>query len=533
MRARRSWGLVAVLVAALAQPVAPAAASVYWFQPAEVSAPSITATPNPTSTGAPTDLPTFTDTPTPGLSSGIPTLPVTDTPTPPVTGTPTPPVTDTPTPPVTGTPTPPVTDTPTPPVTDTPTPPVTDTPTPPVTGTPTPPVSSPPTNRRTHRPSGTRAGAAVPHRKSTPRAGVRVPKPPRPHPHKSLRPHPHKSLRPHPHQVAGVSRPHPHRKPWPITLTVKAVPALAGVSFTLDGHQFATGADGVATYTAEHDFAGHRLSVLSSSVTGPSRRYEFERWAGQRDPNQAYSRTVSGLPLRSNYEITAAFTVQQQVLPRLIRQDGTPLDSTEVSAITARSDSGETVSLPLTGPTWLDGVRPAYHHSVLSAEPVSYSLQSVLVRGTNVVDSGRQSFRPSTTANPTFTTQFHDLVITGHDALFKMGRGTRAVVTFPDGGKLTVPLNSQHTATLSNLPRGNYRVGIEAGTAIVGVQQFSLSRNKTADLTVISALDLTVLLGVLLVIAVGLLLIGRPYWRRLAGRSTRTGAVGPREKILI
>jgi hypothetical protein len=316
-------------------------------------------------------------------------------------------------------------------------------------------------------------------------------------------------------------------------MTLKTVPALAGVRFTVDGHQLVTGAGGMTTYTAEHDFAGHRLTVLSSSVTTADKRYEFYRWAGQRDPNQAFSRTVSGLPMRSNYVVTAAFTVQHQVMPRVVRQDGTALDPADVQSIVARSDNGSMVNLPLTSPTWLDATRPAFHHSIMSAEPVTYSLQTVMVRGTNVVDAGRQTFTPTTTVNPTFTTQFYDLVITGHDAIFKSKLGTSATVTFPDGGKQTVRLNADHTATLADLPRGNYKVTLDAGRAVVGVQQFGLSKDKTADLIVISALDLVILVGLLLIIAVALLVIGRQYWRRLLTRSRREHeVVVPREKIL-
>jgi hypothetical protein len=316
-------------------------------------------------------------------------------------------------------------------------------------------------------------------------------------------------------------------------MTLKTVPALAGVRVTVDGQQLVTGANGMTSYTREHDFARHRLTLLSGSITTRDQRFEFNRWAGQRDPNQAFSRTVSGLPMRSNYVVTAAFTVQHQVMPRLVRQDGTPLDPTEVNSITARSDNGSMVNLPLTAPTWLDATRPAFHHSILSAEPVTYSLQSVMVRGANVVDAGRQTFTPAATATPTFTTQFHDLVITGHDAIFKSGLGARATVTFPDGGKLTVPLNAEHTATLTNLPRGNYRVTIAAGRAIVGVQQFGLSKDKTADLIVISALDVSFVAGVVLIIAAALMVIGRKYWRWLLIRSRRMrGVVTPRETIL-
>jgi hypothetical protein len=343
---------------------------------------------------------------------------------------------------------------------------------------------------------------------------------------------PRRTLRPTP-GAARAGGPQARRKPWPITLTLKTVPALAGVRFTFDGQPLVTGANGVTSYTAQHDFASHRLSIVSSSVTTEDKRYEFARWAGQRDPEQAFTRTVSGLPLRSNYVVTAAFTVQRPVLPRVVRQDGTAVDPTDVERITVRSDGGAFVDLPLNKPTWLDEVRPAFLSSVLSAQPVSYSLQEVIVRNTNVVDAGRQRFTPASTSTPTFTTQFHDLVITGHDAIFKTKLGTSATVTFPDGGKRTVPLNSEHTATLYDLPRGRYKVSIEAGRGIVGVQQFNLSKDKTADLIVITALDLAILVGVLVGIAAALLVIGRQYWRRLATHPRRLREVVlPREKIL-
>jgi hypothetical protein len=553
-RSRRMVALVAAaLVTASVQPSAPAAAGALsvWQPEGGTGLPALsgsTASINslvfdagkptdagkPGGRGKPTDPSTPTD---PASPADPPTLPVSSDPpvsTPPVSSDPpvsTPPVSSDPpvsTPPVSSDP--PVS---TPPVSSDPpvsTPPVSSDPpvsTPPVSSGPpvsTPPASTPPPSDSPphHRPppdaGGSTGGVAPKHPKHTPK----------PHPHKTLRPK--KPARTAP----GVRRPHPHRKPWPITMTLKTVPALAGVHFTVDGRQLVTGANGMASYTAEHDFTAHRLSVLSSSVTTADKRFQFNRWAGQRDPNQAFSRTVSGLPMRSNYVVTAAFSVQSQVTPRVVRQDGTPLNPGEVKSITARSDNGSMVSLPLTAPIWLDATRPTFHHSVLAAEPVTYSLQTVMVRGTNVVDAGRQTFTPAVTVTPTFTTQFHDLVITGHDAIFKSRLGTTATVTFPDGGKLTVPLlGSEHTATLTNLPRGNYKVTLQAGRAIVGVQQFGLSKDKTADLIVISALDLAILVGLLLMIAVVLLVIGRQYWRRLVNRPRRErDVVVSREKIL-
>jgi hypothetical protein len=214
------------------------------------------------------------------------------------------------------------------------------------------------------------------------------------------------------------------------------------------------------------------------------------------------------------------------------------LDPSRVTAVTVKSDTGQLVNLALAGPTWLDGMRPVYHHSALSAQPAIYSLQSIIVRGTNVVDAGRQTFKPALNNTPTFITQFHDLVITGHDALFKSAVGKQAIVTFPDGSKQTLTMNAQHSATLLNLPRGTYSVVIKAGTAIVATDQFVLSKDKTADIAVISAVDLLVLGSAAFGVAVALLALGRHRWRyRLVRRFRRSlrrdPAIGSqREEVL-
>ena len=51
----------------------------------------------------------------------------------------------------------------------------------------------------------------------------------------------------------------------------------------------------------------------------------FLRWAGQRDPNQAFRPTVNGLPMRADYTVTASFATACPVSPRLVEENGTPL----------------------------------------------------------------------------------------------------------------------------------------------------------------------------------------------------------------
>ena len=307
--------------------------------------------------------------------------------------------------------------------------------------------------------------------------------------------------------------------------------------FRFDGHLLTTAANGIATYTAEHDFAEHTLSLADTAISTPTADYKFGRWVGQRDPKAAFTKTVAGLPLRANYAVTAAFGLQQWVLPRLVDQAGNTVDPSRVSSITVKSDTGQFITMSPSSPSLLDVSRPALRHGALAVLPVSYSLQSVIVRGANVVDAGRQTFRPD--ADVTFVTQFRNLVITGHDALFGNAMGTAAIVTFPDGGQVSIPFDSQHRATLNDVPRGTYQIRVKAGHGIAAKTQFTASKDKTIDVAVISSLDLLLLGGSGLLIALGLLLIGRLQWRhRLVRRHRRSIDDGPflpavREEALL
>ena len=322
-------------------------------------------------------------------------------------------------------------------------------------------------------------------------------------------------------QTPSPKRPHPHRKPWPITLTVRTVPALPGIRFTLDGTVRTTGPDGVASWTQEHNYSLHALTLLDTGIDRSAQRYRFTRWAGQRDPQQAFRTTVTGLPMRRSYTIAAAFDVQYPVRATFVDQTGNPIDPSSITAVRVKSDTGQVLAFPTDGPIWLAGTRLTYNKSALEEEDVTYSLQSMTIRGTNVVDAGRQKFVPARSATVSFVGQFHDLTVRAHDALFGSAAGSSARVTYPDGTVTTVPFGSDHSVTLRHLPRGTYQVSV-VGSGIVMSDQFTLSRDHASDLTVLSRSDEALLGVAVLVLAIGLLLLGRAGLRRLLRTASKS-----------
>ncbi|MFZ0158787.1 MAG: hypothetical protein WAL50_07135, partial [Kineosporiaceae bacterium] len=301
---------------------------------------------------------------------------------------------------------------------------------------------------------------------------------------------------------------HPHRAPWPVTLTVTTVPVLVGIPFEVDGEVVKTDATGTARFTQEHNFGKHTLAVKRLTVVTPTQRYRFVRWAGQRDPDQAFRPEVTGLPMRASYTVTAGYAVEYPVTPRFTGTGGGPVAADRIDAVSVRADTGRILPLDPDAPTWLAGLTPVYRNSSLSLKRSAYTLQTVMVDGANVVDVGQQSFRPATRAPVVFGTKFFDLTIRAHDALFKHPIGEQATVTYPNGTTRTITLDAEHTATLTDLPRGVYVVRLlGSGTSLP--TQVTLSRNAAAELVVMSRVDLTTMALVGLTLAAGLLAMGR------------------------
>jgi hypothetical protein len=308
---------------------------------------------------------------------------------------------------------------------------------------------------------------------------------------------------------------------FPVTITVRTVPALAGVRFTFDGKVMTTGGRGEASRTEPHNFSRHTLRLVDTRISRGDRRYRFVRWAGQRDPNQAFRPTVRGLPMRANYTVTAAFAVQCPVTPSLTDQGGRPINPAQISLMTVRSDTGLAARLNPGGSTWLTCQTPIYRGSTIISHPLTYSVQSVETSGTNVVHAGHERFQPASDASPAIVGYFYDLMITAHDAMFGNPTGSEAIVTLPNGWVRRVLFGTGHTVTLSNLPQGYYRVKVKAGRSIISAQSIRLSRNETVNLTAVSVADLAAIGGILAVVAAGLPLLSPARRRRVIGRLRR------------
>ena len=184
------------------------------------------------------------------------------------------------------------------------------------------------------------------------------------------------------------------------------------------------------------------------------------------------------------------------------------------------------MNLSPTGRTWLPCGWPVYRDSLLSSRSVQYSVQSVIVSGTNVVHCGRGALLASPRRpTPKITGFFYALTITAHDAMFGSSLGGLRAADYAGPhraeGRGSGP---RHTATIGDLPLGDYQVRVKAGSASVSAVTVHLSRDKTANLTAVTQDRHPDRLRLLSGIGVaGAPLLSRTRRSRVRGRIRRVG----------
>lgn len=301
------------------------------------------------------------------------------------------------------------------------------------------------------------------------------------------------------------------------SLTVRTVPAVAGVPLLrVDGGALlSTGADGTIRIdvTAVRRYSFEVLIPPAS----PDRRLSFARWG---DGSRETARSIR-LPGRS--DLVIGLEVAQPVTFSFIDAAGVAVDPARVETFLLANDRGQALEPGAMEPEWLAANRIVRAADGLTSVPIEYRIQEVGVRGANVVDRGRLHFQPdgqiSTWVIPLL---LYSLTIEAEDALFGTPVGTSARLEYPNGTVASVPLDERSSATISALPRGNYRAVVERPPGIGVSTPIVLSREQTVRMPVLSYLDVGFVIAMGLAIAGALVLFGgRPVGRlgrRVLGR---------------
>ena len=287
-----------------------------------------------------------------------------------------------------------------------------------------------------------------------------------------------------------------------VTLHVYTVPPVPGVELLFDGQPVTTDAAGVAVINTPYRLTGHTLKLVRPEWTSENGRIQtkFNLWRSP-VPEQKHSPTITHLILRRNHAIQLGFRVSYRVNFSFVTNGNQSVPSSRISGVELRADGGYISSVAGGRTIRLLGVQPVQEAGALVAHTVNYTLQSVMVDGSNVVNVGQQHVNPKQQQSAKFMLQLRQLTITAHDRFFGRHVGRAVVVTYPDGRRVSYRFNQAHQVVLTNLARGHYQVHIDDGGLLTS-QAVVLSRNQIVNMPILTWPDIITLIVILAVVAV-------------------------------
>jgi len=310
-----------------------------------------------------------------------------------------------------------------------------------------------------------------------------------------------------------------------LALTIQVVPRFAGAQFALDGEVFASNNEGVAVIPTGQ--AGtHVLEALPIEDTGTIRA-EFARWGDDFFRPRRRIELPRTTPLEVGYELSHPVTLG------FVDLTGEKVSPSRISSLTIRNTLGSVEEYEDPGPHWFQAIRVLRRFLGLTAKPVQYSVETVMVDGSNVVQRAEQRFFITGEHHEDIRLLLYSVRFTSQDALFGSPIGSHVLLQYPNGEDRRVPLAEDGTVEVASLARGNYMASVEA-SGISPPVPVSVSRNfQEATLKVITYLDIGLFIFVLVGSAVALALIGRPRLRSAIRSKMRIRwGVDPSERLL-
>jgi hypothetical protein len=287
----------------------------------------------------------------------------------------------------------------------------------------------------------------------------------------------------------------------PAVVEIVTVPSVPGARFLFDGRPYSADQQGLVRVTLPVPGGRHRLTLVDTTIRQPRRDLTFVRWWYPRDHDQDNRTTLTGITVRRNVRIKAAFRASYLVSYSFVDPAQGPVSSKRVRRVEFRGDNGTTATGDGSGKIRLGGIQAKVTDGTLVAKHVTYTVQSVEVDGSNVVQMNHQQFLPSHKPGVVVPLLLRTAHLSTRDFLFGTPVGRSVELTYPDEHKRTVALDGQGQATLEDLARGHYLVRVNA-SGYSFERPVALSRNQYVDLPVLTSLDIAVVVaGILLVVA--------------------------------
>ncbi len=293
-------------------------------------------------------------------------------------------------------------------------------------------------------------------------------------------------------------------------LKIQTIPPAAGVHFTLGTLSFVSGPDGIAALPLNNG-QNYSLQVDPVPANTDTTQYEFNRWSDGTPTDQRDIR------ITGDQVIQVGLDVYNKVGMTFQDSSRKPVDPGRVTLITIQSAQGDAYSFPDGQPHWLLASGINRQADKLQPASVQYTLTSVLVDGSNVVDESQQVFYAHPGDIWPLKLGLYSVHITARDALYHNPIGSGVALEYPNGLLKTIPFSANKDVTISSLAEGNYHVQVTGVSGIASYTPIALSQDQEIDLTLPTQLDIVTAFAAGILFALGILFVGR-----LRQRSRRT-----------
>jgi hypothetical protein len=301
----------------------------------------------------------------------------------------------------------------------------------------------------------------------------------------------------------------------PAQLTINTVPPLANIPFALDGKKFESDAQGVAHINVDK-LGEFQLEVLLNPDTeiSPDTRVTFDRWRDEYQPKRI-------VKIQGDSDMQAGFSVSHQVSQSFSDLEDNPVDMSRIETITLQGTDGSKFTFDDGSVRWLRGGRIARRKNGLEATQIMYSVESVMINGSNTVNRYQQRFFVKPNDVWSIQLLLYHATFRAADAVFGFPVGKGINVVYPDGHNEFLAFGKDNEIKIGPVPRGVYKVKVVGASGMAPETPLALSRNQELDLKVLSTLNLGLGASLAAFGVIGLLLFGRPYLPRVVFQTTR------------
>lgn len=275
---------------------------------------------------------------------------------------------------------------------------------------------------------------------------------------------------------------------------VSTIPSLPGVVINFDDQTATTNSDGIATFlSTSNEGIADRIQVSTPEIEQPDiLRAKYDR-----------------LYRIDNLHYALAFDIQRPVTFSFVGVNGERVDHDRIGATNLKNSlGGLTPEVPLDQPLWVYSERVVSIQGGAEVRAIEWSVESVMVRGVNVVNRAQIRFFPREQSHVEITVLFFSAKFAITDMFFGFPRGEIIELSFPDGEIVRHELDDNGELFLSSLPRGEYSVMIDGSGPRIA-RPLVLSRNQEVNLDMLTWLDIIVVGLIGLSFLIGPVVLGR------------------------